>query len=84
MSLETNKWPMRFWIAIAVIVYGKYTYTGLLEGWRLLGFVGAYVGLAVIMVVATGIFLAFCFVVAWIHHLINPKSSDKLTQLSRL
>lgn len=32
---KTHKWPMRLCIAIAVIIYGKYTYTGLLEGWSL-------------------------------------------------
>ena len=49
MSLKAYKWPMRFCIAITVIVYGKYTYTGLLEGWSLSDFIGAYFRLAFIM-----------------------------------
>jgi len=41
MSLKVHKWPLRFCIAITVIVCGKYTYTGLLDVWSLLDFIGA-------------------------------------------
>jgi len=70
---------MRFCLAIAVIIYGKYTYTGLLEGWSLMGFIGAFVGLTAIMAGAMAAFLAFCFVVGCIHHVVNTwnKSPDK-------
>ena len=79
MSLKAHKWPMRLCIAITIIVYGKYTYTGLLEGWSLLDFMRAYVGLAVIMVGAIPTILVFCFVVLCIHYVVTTwnKSSDK-------
>ena len=78
MSLQAAKWPTRFCIAITVIVYGKYTYTGLLEGWSLLDFIGAYFRLAFIMAGAMATFLAICYLVAYIHYFITwKKSPDK-------
>jgi hypothetical protein len=70
---------MRFWIVITLIIYGKYTYTGILEGWSLLGFIGAYVSLVVIMTGAMAAFLAICYVVVYIHHIVTTlnKSPDK-------
>lgn len=86
MSLKIYRWPMRLFIAITVIVYGKYTYTGFLEGWSLSAFMATYVSLAVVMVVAMAIFLAFCYVVAYIHYFIATwkKSPNKMTWPFRL
>jgi hypothetical protein len=79
MSLKAHKWPMRFCLAIAVIIYGKYTYTGLLEGWSLMGFIEAYVNLTVIVAGAMAACLAFCHVVLCIHHVVTTwkKSPNK-------
>ena len=79
MSLKAYKWPMRFCIAITVIVCGKYTYTGLLEGWSLSDFIGAYFRLPFMMAGAMAVCLAICYVVAYIHYFIATwkKSPDK-------